>query len=190
MTNLLNPNFLKLQKLLNLKNKAIIVLVKRTIFFRAFAVFMFAVYFALLLLSIFGKIIFHQVWFSSFLVLLGAIFFVRFICYNIDSSLFLGSWLSFSGLIGILNFVFSFNIITLIGLYIACFGISSLTIFIKFRQIFHFKVFVFAFICVILLVAFGENLLTLVPFIILSSITGAIILALTILSIKANTRKV
>ncbi len=179
-----------MQKLLNKKNKAIIVLVKRTIFFRIYTVFAFAIYFVLLFLSIFGGITFHEVWFSTFLVCLGTIFFVRFLCYNIDSSMFLGTWLCFSGAVGILNYVFVFNVITLIGLYIACFGISSLTIFLKFRQIFHFKVFVFAFLCVILLVAFGENLITLVPFIVLSSITGAVILALTIVSIKANTRKV
>lgn len=187
---MLNPNFLKLQKLLNKKNKAIIVLVKRTIFFRVYTGFAFAIYFFLLFLSIFGNITFHEIWFSTFLVCLGTIFFVRFLCYNIDSNLFLGTWLCFSGAVGILNYVFVFNVITLIGLYVACFGISSLTIFLKFRQIFHFKVFVFVLLCVILLVTFGENLITLVPFIVLSSITGTVILALTIVSIKANTRKV
>ena len=187
---MLKPNSSKLQKLLNQKIRGIIVLVKRTIFFRIYTLFAFVTYFVLLFLSIFGSITFHEIWFSTFLVCLGTIFFVRFLCYNIDSSLFLGTWLCFSGAIGILNYVFVFNVITLIGLYVACFGISSLTIFLKFRQIFHFKVFVFVFLCVILLVTFGENLITLVPFIVLTSITGAIILALTIHSIKANTRKV
>ena len=108
---MLNPNFLKLQKLLNKKNKAIIVLVKRTIFFRVYTGFAFAIYFFLLFLSIFGNITFHEIWFSTFLVCLGTIFFVRFLCYNIDSSMFLGTWLCFSGAIGILNYVFVFDVI-------------------------------------------------------------------------------
>lgn len=163
---------------------------KRTIFFRVYSSIAFLAYFVLIALSSFNVIKFNQFWFSGFLVLIGTIFFVRFLCYNIDSSMFLGIWLSTSGAVGILNNFFVFNLFVVTGLYVASFAFSALSIFIKFHQIFHFKVFVFAFLCVILLIAFGENFLPLVPFIVLLSITGTVILIFVILSIKANTRKV
>lgn len=163
---------------------------KRTIFLRIFCCISFLTYFVLIVLSAFELVIFNRFWFSAFLVLIGLNFFVRFLCYNIDSSMFLGVWLVGSGATGILNNLFQFNIFVAIGLYVAAFGLASLSIFLKFRQIFHFKVFVFAFLCVILLVTFGENILPFVPFVVLLSITGTIILVFVILSIKANTRKV
>lgn len=164
---------------------------KRTIFFRIFTFCVFVSYFGFLFSSLqFDEIDFYQFWFSAFLVLIGLIFFVRYICYVIDSSLFISVLLFISGVAGILNYYFKFSLEINFSLYIGALGIASLSIFIKFRQIFHLKVFVFAFLCAILLVLFSEKLLPLIAFIVLISITSITILTLIITSIKTNTRKV
>lgn len=169
----------------------IIVLVKRTIFFRLFSVLCMGTYVSLIVLSlIFPEIYFFQFWFSGLLVMVGTVSFVRYFCYKIDSSLFLGTVCLLSGISGILNFFFLFNTSFVASLCFFSFAFASLAIFIKFRHFFHLKTFVFESICGILLLLLSYQLLSLIPFVILFSVAGLAIVVLIISSIKRNTRKV
>ncbi len=164
---------------------------KRTYVFRGVTLFLFVRYFALLTLSFFiGEIDFYQFWFSGFLVALGLSNLTRFLCYKIDSSLYLGAVLTLFGACGVLNYYFSFNVALLIALYLGGISLASLSIFIVFRQKFHLKVFAFFALCAILLVLYSEKLLALWAFISLISVCLIFALIGIIFSIKSNTRKV
>lgn len=164
---------------------------KRTYVFRGVTLFLFVRYFALLTLSFFiEEIDFYQFWFSGFLIVLGFLNLTRFLCYKIDSSLYLGAVLTLFGACGVLNYYFSFNLALLIALYLGGISFASLSIFIVFRQKFHLKVFVFFALCGILLVLYSEKLLALWAFITLISACFIFALIGVVFSIKSNTRKV
>lgn len=163
----------------------------RTYLFRLSTLLLFFVYFISIILSLFfGTVLFYKFWFSYFLLILGIIFLIRFFCYKIDASLFLGSFLLFSGICGILNYYFSFKTLTTIGIYLMALSLSSLSIYIVFRQKFHIKTFVFLGLCAILLVVYAEQLLSLIPFIVLLTINGLANLFAIVYSIIYNTRKI
>ena len=164
---------------------------KRTYIFRGVTLFLFVRYFALLILSFFiEEIDFYQFWFSSLLIVLGLSNLTRFLCYKIDSSLYVGVLLTLFGAFGVLNYYFLFAIPLLIALYLGGISFASLSIFIVFRQKFHLKVFAFFALCAILLVLYSENLLALWAFISLISVCLIFALIGIIFSIKSNTRKV
>lgn len=169
----------------------IIVLVKRTIFFRIFSCLNIVIYVSLIAFSLFfPEFKFYQFWFSGLLVMIGTVSLVRYFCYKIDSSLFLGVVCLLCGISGTLNFFFKFNTAFISSLYFFSFSFASLAIFIKFRHFFHLKTFVFESICGILLLLLSFELLTIVPFAVLFSTAGLAIVVLIISSIKQNTRKV
>ena len=164
---------------------------KRTYIFRGVTLFLFVRYFALLILSFFiEEIDFYQFWFSSLLIVLGLSSLTRFLCYKIDSSLYVGVLLTLFGAFGVLNYYFLFAIPLLIALYLGGISFASLSIFIVFRQKFHLKVFAFFALCVILLVLYSEKLLALWAFV--GLISACLIFALigVVFSVKSNTRKV
>lgn len=164
---------------------------KRTYIFRGVTLFLFVRYFALLILSFFiEEIDFYQFWFSSLLIVLGLSNLTRFLCYKIDSSLYVGVLLTLFGAFGVLNYYFLFAIPLLIALYLGGISFASLSIFIVFRQKFHLKVFAFFALCAILLVLYSEKLLALWAFV--GLISACLIFALigVVFSVKSNTRKV
>ena len=164
---------------------------KRTYIFRGVTLFLFVRYFALLILSFFiEEIDFYQFWFSGLLIVLGLSNLTRFLCYKIDSSLYVGVLLTLFGAFGVLNYYFLFTIPLLIALYLGGISFASLSIFIVFRQKFHLKVFAFFALCAILLVLYSEKLLALWAFV--GLISACLIFALigVVFSVKSNTRKV
>lgn len=164
---------------------------KRTIFLKISSYFLLISYISLISVDlVLGTISISKFWFSSLLVIIGLIFFIRFCCYKIDSCLFLSMWSMLSGICGILNFFYNFSLPFVFGIYIGSFALASFSIFIKFRQIFHLKVFVFGSLCGILLVLFSEKLINVIAFWVLISLTLLTIIILIVSSIKINTRKV
>ncbi len=164
---------------------------KRTIFLKISTAIILLAYVSIVCVDAFlGTLYLSKIWFSSLIFAIGLIFFIRFCCYRIDSCLFISTWAMLSGVCGILNFFFQFQLTFVFGIYILAFSIASFSIFIKFRQIFHLKVFVFGTLCGILLVLFSEKLINLTAFLVLFSLTGLTVIVLIISSIKANTRKV
>ena len=169
----------------------IIVLVKRTIFFRIFSCLNIIGYAILIVLSLmFSEFKFYQFWFSGLLIMVGIVSLVRYFCYKIDSSLFLGTVCLLSGASGTLNFFFDFKLELVSSLYFFSFALGSLAIFVKFRHFFHLKTFVFESICAILLLLLSFELLGFIPFVVLFSTAVLAILILIVSSIKINTRKV
>ena len=83
-----------------------------------------------------------------------------------------------------LNLVYNF-----VG-YIFSFGISSLIIFLFFRQIFHLKIFTFALLFDIILVVYANGLLSLWAMISLLVLTAVIATIFAVKAIISNTRKV
>ena len=164
---------------------------KRTILFRVISIGLFLIYLSITIINIENDYIFlNEHWFSNLLVIMGVIFFTRFLIYKIDSSLFLGCLLFNFGVCGIINYYINQPIIFFVGIYLLGISLASLTIFIFFRQYFHFKIFVFFSICAILLMLYSKKLIPLVAFITLISLILITVLVLIINLIKSNTRKV
>ncbi len=164
---------------------------KRTIFLRVFTFFILASYVFLIFYSVFSNVFpIYKFWFSTLVFLMGILLLTRYICYRIDSNLFSGVLLILIGIWGILNFFFAFNISLVVAGYISCFSLAFISIFIKFRQIFHLKAFVFLSLYVIVLIVYSVQLMPLWLLISLLGIISAILLLLICQSIKSNMRKV
>lgn len=164
---------------------------KRTIFLRTISTILIVGYLTLTIVSaIIPFIPFYKFWFSLFIGILGITLLLRYCCYKIDASLFAGIILFLCGTIGILNFYLNFAILYIISLYISSFGLASFAIFIKFRQVFHLKLFVFTILCDIVLIVYAGKLCPLWLFIASLAVIVLSTLILVITSIKANTRKI
>lgn len=166
----------------------------RTIFLRISTIFLVSIYFILTILSIFVpipiSIPFYKYWFSSFLLVLGISILIKYFFYKIDSHLFLSVILILFGAWGIFNFYISFNLLLNISGYILGLAIAFFLVFIKFRQVFHFKAFVFLILYVILLVVYSIELMPLWLFISLLVIVSLTISLNIFKRIRRNFKKV
>lgn len=165
---------------------------KRTIFLRMFTVFLALIYMLLILCSIFVSTLppFYKYWFSISMLFLGMSLFMRYICYRIDSNLYSGVLLSFFGIVGIVNFYFKFDLIMVAAGYLFAFAVSSFSVFIKFRQTFHIKVFAFLVLCDIVLIVYYYGFMSLYLFAFLLSVIFIVILWTVVENIKSKTRKI
>ncbi len=164
---------------------------KRTIIFKIMLTIIILIYLTLIIISYYFNFIkVKDFWFSAFLLAVGLILYIRYECYKIDSSFFLGILLLLLGTIGIINYYIKVNVFFEISLYIMGFALSSVANFIKFRQIFHIKIFVFELLCGILLLLYSLNYIKLYIYIILTIITVFIMLFYYGFIIKRNTRKI
>ncbi len=164
---------------------------KRTIFLKIFTSVIFILYLFLILYSVFFDFFFiYKYWFSSLILTLGISLFVRYLCYHIDSNLFSGLLLISSGIFGIFNYYFRFNITFIIAGYLLSLGLSFLSVFIKFRQIFHLKAFAFIFLYVIVLVIYSNDLMPSWAFISLLGVVSIMMFSTIFERIKSNMRKV
>ena len=159
---------------------------KKSIFSMLFVLFIALIYLALLILSVFGVIFpFYKNWFSFGLIALSLTLFPRYVFYGIDTNLWVGLVLILCGAFGIVSEFYKLNF----G-YIFSFGISSLIIFLFFRQIFHLKIFTFALLFDIILVVYANGLLSLWAMISLLVLTAVIATIFAVNAIISNTRKV
>lgn len=164
---------------------------KKSIFSMLFVLFILIVYTTLLILSVFGIIFpFHKNWFSFGLIALSLTLFPRYIFYGIDTNLWAGVLLILCGGFGIISFFYKLSLIYNFVGYIFCFGISSLIIFLFFRQIFHLKIFTFSLLFDIILVVYANGLLSLWAMISLIVLTAVIAIIFAVKAIISNTRKV
>lgn len=164
---------------------------KRTIFLRVFTFSLIIIYIAITTTSIFIKFLpIYKYWFSSFILILGLSLITRYFCYRIDSNLFSGVLLFLCGIWGILCFYFNFNIIIVISGYLASLSFSFISVFVKFRQVFYLKAFVFTFLYAILLTLYSNNLMPFEVFITFLSIISIMLFVLIFSSFKSNMRKV
>lgn len=165
--------------------------VKRTIFLRIFTSFLLTAYIALVTVSIFVPFIpVYKYWFSGFILFLGISLFIRYLCYHIDSNLFSGLLLFWSGVWGIVHYYIPFNLIIVISGYLIALSLSFISVFIKFRQIFHLKGFVFLSLYAIVLIMYANYLMPFWLFIFLMSIISIMMFGLVFSSIRSNMRKV
>lgn len=164
---------------------------KRTIFLRFLTTLLISIYIALVVYSAFFDFFeLYKYWFSLFLVVIGISLFARHVCFKVDSNLFSGVLLISMGLWGILCFYLYFPVLTRVAGYIGCFAGAFLSVFIKFRQIFQLKVFVFIFLYVILLIVYSNALIPLWLFITLLASVSVVVGILVISSMISNMRKV
>lgn len=148
-------------------------------------------YFTLLMLSIFNIIFsFYKNWFSFALIALALMIFPRYIFYGIDTNLWVGLLLILFGAFGILADFYKLNLIFNFVGYLTCIAISSLIIFLLFRQIFHFKIFTFSLLSVIILVVYAKGMIKLWAMILLITIHVGIAIIFAVKAIISNTRKV
>lgn len=157
-----------------------------------FFIFLISIlYFTLLLLSIFNVIFpFYKNWFSFALIALALMIFPRYIFYGIDTNLWAGLLLILFGAFGILADFYKLNIIFRVVGYLSCVAISSMIIFLLFRQIFHLKIFTFSLLFVIILVVYAKGLINLWAMILLVVLTSSIAIIFAVKAIISNTRKV
>lgn len=164
---------------------------KKSIFSMLFVLFILIVYITLLILSVFGIIFpFYKNWFSFGLIALSLTLFPRYIFYGIDTNLWAGVLLILCGGFGIISFFYKLSLIYNFVGYIFCFGISSMIIFLFFRQIFHLKIFTFSLLFDIILVVYANGLLSLWAMISLIVLTAVIAIIFAVKAIISNTRKV
>lgn len=164
---------------------------KKSIFSMLFVLLIALIYLAFLILSVFGVIFpFYKNWFSFGLIALSLTLFPRYVFYGIDTNLWVGLVLILCGAFGIVSEFYKLNLVYNFVGYIFSFGISSLIIFLFFRQIFHLKIFTFALLFDIILVVYANGLLSLWAMISLLVLTAVIATIFAVKAIISNTRKV
>ena len=166
----------------------------RTIFLRVCTISLVSIYLILTIFSIFvpipNYIPFYKHWFSSLLLIFGVSVLIKYFFHKIDSHLFLSVILILFGIWGILKFYIYFNIPLNISGYILSLSIAFLLVFIKFRQVFHFKAFVFLILYVILLIVYSIELMPLWLFISLLVVVSFTIALIIFKRIRRNFKKV
>lgn len=159
--------------------------------FRAFIFIIIALYFLLLFLSIYKKIFpFYKSWFSFALIFLALLLFPRYIIYGIDTNLWAGLNMLLAGAFGVMANFYKLALLYYFIGYISCFSVSSLLIFLLFRQIFHFKIFTFTLLFDIILIVYAKGVLPVWLMIPLLSVTALIATIFVVKAIISNTRKV
>ena len=129
-----------------------------------------------------------EVWFSLAISLISVPILIKSIYFNLDSKLWLGSFLLFNGLLGMVKYFFNFSFELIYPIYILTIGLASFSVFTIFRQNIHLKVFVICFFEVLLLDIYKFALITFVEFLLIQIIFVVFVLTNLFVRAKINTR--
>lgn len=164
---------------------------KRSYFLFFYNLIILVGYFVLLGLSLLGWIYpFYKSWFSYSLMFLSFLILPRFVVYNVDTNLWAFNLLFLCGGFGILKNFYSLTTTYSIAGYMLCVSISSFLMFVFFRQIFHFKLFTFLTLFVIILIVYENNLINFWAMIVLLLTIAGMFAVFLIKTILRNMRKV
>lgn len=148
-------------------------------------------YFTLIILSFFNVIFpFYENWFSFGLIFLSLIVFPRFISYGIDTNLWVGTLLMLSGVFSLLISNYNLSVFYCISGFLMCFALSSLIMFVFFRQLFHFKIFTNLTLFAIIIFVYISGLIPLWLAITCISCLFVVVSTGAITAILKNTRKI
>lgn len=155
-------------------------------FLFAFAILLVFVYAALLVFN-FNSL--SNQWFSFVLLFIGAYSLLYSHLYGLDSYLYYGTLLL---LLGLTTYIRSVNNIPLgrfYPIYILAVSLSHLSVFVKFRQNIHFKLFAILLVQGILLVSFKFKVVSLKLALILSLVLWLMVFINIVYRLKRNLRR-
>ena len=108
-----------------------------------------------------------EVWFSLAIILISVPTLIKAIYFNLDSKLWLGSFLLLNGILGVVKNEMNLSFSIIYPIYILTIGLASFSVFAIFRQNIHLKVFVICFFEVLLLGIYKFALITFVEFLLI-----------------------
>lgn len=130
-----------------------------------------------------------KIWFSLVLLFIGMYIFIYYILFGLDSSLYCSILLGAFSIATANRFFQNIDFVNYYPIYLLCFALASLSVFVRFRQYIHFKL--FAILCVeaILLTSYKIKLLTLQAIILVNTIFLAIIAIIVFSRVRKNLRR-
>ena len=143
---------------------------KRSIISKYFSIFLITVYLGVLLFYFFttGKVL--PFWFSLACVMISFWCFLKAYYFNLDSSLFLGCFLFFSGFLAILRYFVVLPHNLSVFCYVLSVALALLITGVFYKKKLHYRISFILLLEDFLILLYSYNILTLLSFIILSSI--------------------
>lgn len=164
---------------------------KTSIWLKIYYITLPIIYLLLIILSKLNVIFpFFENWFSFGLIFLSFLIFPRFISYGIDTNLYIGTVLMLCGLFSLA--ISNFNLGTFYSFsgFLMCFAISSLIMFVFFRQLFHFKIFTTLTLSAIIIYVYISGFIPLRLAIACFSVIISIVTISGVIAILKNMRKI
>lgn len=131
----------------------------------------------------------NKIWFSLALGLIGLYSFLYYIAYRLDSSLYYCVLLITFAMTTAYRFINQIEFVNFYPVYMMCFAMAHVTIFVTFRQIIHLKVFAILALEVILLMCYKNNYIPLGLVIAINIIYVLLVLMNTIIRARRNLRR-
>ena len=145
--------------------------------------------FCILMFTRFNNFATNKIWFSLALGLIGLYSFLYYIAYRLDSSLYYCVLLITFAMTTAYRFINQIEFVNFYPVYMMCFAMAHVTIFVKFRQIIHLKVFAILALEVILLMCYKNNYIPLSLVIGINIIYVLLVLMNTIIRARRNLRR-
>ena len=154
----------------------------------AFAILEVIVFFSAMRIKIEGYSL-SSLWVNFAILFIGIYSILYSLMFKLDSSLYYGMLLIFIAITTSYSFVNGIEFYFFYPFYILCVAFSHFTVFVFFRQIIHFKVFVFLIIECILLIGYKSNLINWLLLIGINSLYLFYMLINLILRVAKNLRR-
>lgn len=145
--------------------------------------------FCILMFTKFNNFATNKIWFSLALGLIGLYSFLYYIAYRLDSSLYYCVLLITFAMTTAYRFINQIEFVNFYPVYMMCFAMAHVTIFVTFRQIIHLKVFAILALEVILLMCYKNNYIPLGLVIAINIIYVLLVLMNTIIRARRNLRR-
>ena len=145
--------------------------------------------FCILMFTRFNNFATNKIWFSLALGLIGLYSFLYYIAYRLDSSLYYCVLLITFAMSTAYRFINQIEFVNFYPVYMMCFAMAHVTIFVTFRQIIHLKVFAILALEVILIMCYKNNYIPLGLVIGINIIYVLLVLMNTIIRARRNLRR-
>ena len=131
----------------------------------------------------------NSIWFSIATFFVGLYAINYYFLYKLDSSLYYGVLLISLSLCQVYKFVNDYSFSEFYPIYFFCFAIANFSVFVRFRQNIHFKMFAILAFEAILLVTYKLNIVNFASFVAINTIVISLMFITLTLRIRRNLRR-